>query len=1245
MKKFIIKKLSSLIPKAQPCINKHKNNPISNFDALTPLDNCNQEQYNKALIWALKSENEDIKNIALAGAFGSGKSSIILTFQKNHPEYRYLNISLATLNGISNKLDNSLSRLLNFPNEMTEEQDQNQLIELSILQQMFYQVKGAKIPLSRYKRINSLSKEKRWLFNLCGLIVVFPCLYAFGSTTICNILTVHSTIIWKFLWILVLLVFIAFFLLVFNKIIDFSINLSVNKFTIKDVGFELDCKKECASILNKYLDEILYLFERARYNVVVLEDIDRFDDSQIFIKLREINYLINHATPKKPRVVFIYAIRDDMFSDKDRTKFFDFIIPVIPIINVSNSGDAFINKLKQADQIGTDTKKKLSADFVNDVAIFINDMRLLKNILNEFLIYDGIIGENLIKNKLLAMIVYKNLYPSDFVELHNNSGIVYQIINGKNKLIKKKIEKIDQNILEKREKIEKIGNERLQNAKELRILYVNCLRDIYPKIKYILTGTGKKCDIKDLIENEKLFNEFYNRSIMYYWDSDDDYKQGPINFSDIEKKIGYEFNDRLEIIEGKINNETETLNAKIEKLNTEKREIQNYNLKTIIGSLNTDEIVASFPDIKGKKLIFYLLRYGYIEEDYFYYISFFYEGNITPTDREFVISIKSREQKPFDFKLQEIKNIISSIRLEEYSNPEILNFDLLNYLIDHRGQKGPLYQSIIKQLSNKGKTSIDFIDQFIEKNHNISPFIESLSSQWKEFWKFILYESKYSQEKKNQYFKIIINCLDVKEIESLNIDSSFSQYMAQEIGYKALITIPLDKAKEIIKTLKIRFNKLSIYSEIKEARLYSFIIQNNYYEINIHNLSLILCSKYTSVKDLITPNYTAILNFSDDENLLNYIDDNITDYLNNVYFQLDGREDEGSVARLLNGEQISFEDKTKIIKHSKFSISYIEMMDDKLIWPTLIQECKIAPTWSNLILYYSNSNNNPSSLNQELINFLNITKNSDELSKKQITAYSGIATDNIIKQFAQNIIFCKELTINSFQSLILSIPKEWMPSTFEIIEEDKVALLISNSFIKLTAANFLLLRRKFPNLLIGLLEQNKTNFIETLDTYELNIEDIRKILFSDKFTDEEKIQIINKIDANLFEDSELCSLIGDILEKQKDISLNINVCMYIAKNAEKIEHKISAIIVGINNGINNKEITDMLLSIDEPYSLIPRKGAKLKIPLSSLSVELVEHLKGNRYISNYSCGKDFIRITRQPNADFYKKRIQKKTLF
>jgi len=91
----------------------------SPFTSLTPIDNATSiDVYKEALSFALGEE--PIKDIALTGPYGSGKSSIIQTFEKENSHYKFLNISLASFK------------------EKGKDKADIKLIERSILQQMLY---------------------------------------------------------------------------------------------------------------------------------------------------------------------------------------------------------------------------------------------------------------------------------------------------------------------------------------------------------------------------------------------------------------------------------------------------------------------------------------------------------------------------------------------------------------------------------------------------------------------------------------------------------------------------------------------------------------------------------------------------------------------------------------------------------------------------------------------------------------------------------------------------------------------------------------------------------------------------------------------------------------------------------------------------------------------------------------------------------------------------------------------------
>ena len=121
-------------------------------------------------------ENEDIRNIALTGPFGSGKSSIIQTLMEGHKEFHYLPISLATLQAEEDKETPNISD--------KDIETLNRKIEYSILQQIIYREKASTVPNSRFKRIVHIEKEHLRFYSICGVLFVL----AFISVFLLNLI-------------------------------------------------------------------------------------------------------------------------------------------------------------------------------------------------------------------------------------------------------------------------------------------------------------------------------------------------------------------------------------------------------------------------------------------------------------------------------------------------------------------------------------------------------------------------------------------------------------------------------------------------------------------------------------------------------------------------------------------------------------------------------------------------------------------------------------------------------------------------------------------------------------------------------------------------------------------------------------------------------------------------------------------------------------------------------------------------
>lgn len=409
--------------------NKENLSPIikDKQKSLTPtIIDKEEPQYRSVVeIGSKLDSDKDVRNIAITGPYGSGKSSVLYTLKKKYPNHKYLQISLATLESYDIQKDER--------NKKAEIEQLNRIIEYSILQQLIYREKYETVPNSRIKRIFHFDNKKllKWSLGIVGFFIAYLVAFEprflrvdavfnlFNLGPIANtIFDILSTIYMiGGLYVLVRIILLTF------------CGSQISRLNLKNGEIEL---KE-ASIFNKHLDEIIYFFQRTPYDVVIIEDLDRFNTSEIYLKLRELNQLINESKEIGRHIVFIYAVKDDVFKDAQRAKFFDYISTVIPVINPSNSKDKLKDELKDRGY------EDIAEEDLEEMAFFMTDMRLLRNIANEYQQYRSRLCETrktlINPTKLLGMVIYKNYFPRDFAQLHNREGKVYQCISAKRKFI------------------------------------------------------------------------------------------------------------------------------------------------------------------------------------------------------------------------------------------------------------------------------------------------------------------------------------------------------------------------------------------------------------------------------------------------------------------------------------------------------------------------------------------------------------------------------------------------------------------------------------------------------------------------------------------------------------------------------------------------------------------------------------------------------------------------------------------
>ncbi|WJM17150.1 hypothetical protein [Microbacterium arborescens] len=362
------------------------------------------------------------RNIALTGRYGAGKSSVLDEFEQKHRD-KTVRISINTLG----------------PDENDE--DLTNRIQKELVKQLVYRLRPGQVRRSRFARPKPLTRW-RALAQAFGVTVIgLALLWLFGVRPANGWpgegLTAEAQG----------LLALVFFCLVLCGV--WGIRWLVGDRIVSEVttgGTKIALGDGPTTYFDSFLDEIVAFFDAVEPEFVIFEDLDRFDDPQIFDSLRELNTLINASAHWKGRpnpLRFIYAIKDSLFeqlgSEPDRkeedpkgkksgvgpasgeqdttpdgqetttsdaaaakpaiaprldvaaeavrranrTKFFELVIPIVPFLSHRNARDHLSDALAE---LGF-PKDFVSRPLLDLVARHTTDMRLMINICNEFAVF------------------------------------------------------------------------------------------------------------------------------------------------------------------------------------------------------------------------------------------------------------------------------------------------------------------------------------------------------------------------------------------------------------------------------------------------------------------------------------------------------------------------------------------------------------------------------------------------------------------------------------------------------------------------------------------------------------------------------------------------------------------------------------------------------------------------------------------------------------------------------------------
>lgn len=1165
----------------------------SKFVDLAPTDQADKTGvYSEALLYA--TSNAKVSNIALTGPYGSGKSSIIQSFLKKY-QRPALHISLAAFVPEAEAGSGKITR---------------QEIERSILQQMLYGADADKLPLSRFKRIQSpgFFSVFRSLYIMLGLLALGYVFLQREAVVSGAYFTPLDASNW---YKLACFALAAIFLwMTLHHFYVASFGVSLKSISLKDIEIRPASDNQ-ESILNRHLDEIIYFFQSTKYDLVVIEDLDRFNNTEIFVTLREINSLVNENVDVKRRIRFLYALRDDIFVNTDRTKFFEFIVPVIPIINASNSIDMV---LAQGKRLALDGR--LDAQFLREVSRYLDDLRLIQNIFNEYAVYVANLeadDENLLDtNKLLAILIYKNVYPRDFEHLHRGEGNLATILNRKDDLIAHSEAAHRSEIAELEQAIEVAERQTPHDLKELRQIYAMALFEKLPEHVVSVSLDGHAWVVPSQITAHEAFEGIIAASHLYYRTIHGHQQRFDISGLQAEIDARKSYVQRKAEIEGKLAaNKNESL-RRIRELRAESALLRTAKFNILV-RLNADRLNDLFDGFGEKgELARFLILEGHLDDSYYQYTSLFHSGRLSPSDNKFLIQIRAFVTPEPDLPIDNPKEVIAAMRDEDFGQSYVLNIKLVDCILADQARYADHASKLFKYLSSEFESSEGFFEAYYGAGSDVSALLSGLAAAWRGF-----VPTAIASPRNISHVTQLIRNLPERSLQNLaNEVEDFPSFVATNLP-EILAHAP-DLAPERLECVHFEIDDFGAIRE--HSSVARFMFEKGLFKLTVANLEYIYQDMLQGhdVEALRTRNYTT-LRSANDAVLMNRIERDFEVYLKDVLLGLpeNGGEDAPAILAVIRRDELDTEDLWEFLGKQESLLPSLDEVPEKL-HPMLFQLQKIQPTWANCLAFI----NSDSFDTESLVDFL------DDDEVRAAIANDSIPAGVEMLPLWQFLIGAAALSDAAYREYARMLPTVF--SNFpEGIEYAKLRALIQEGRVAFGKDSFDALD-EHADLQILFVAANIASYLADADAFALD-DDVHEELLGAEIDTSEKRAIVDLMDLSaLAERPERAALIGPIVDRANASIPQIDAS---AVQALIVHSRPVATQISLFNKcqalLSDEEVRYVLANLPDPFSEIATGHYYVRLPNSPEGLALAAWLDNRNIISSWSQGgflTDDIRV-------------------
>lgn len=980
------------------------------------------------------------RNIAVSGPYGAGKSSVIEKVKEEYSNLKWITVSLATFG--KNETHSNGSSAHEYDSDSNDgtvsKNEEENAIEAEVLRQIIYKINPATTPKSRIHKMQDRGRLKDFGIALYALLFIASCLLM--PSCLSNLLSG----LWSWFDISVTAVWAIMLLLGLYQIARHN---AFSKFvkSFKFLNTEINIQAENQTPYERCVDELVYLLNASGKDVVVFEDLDRFNNLSIFQKMRSLNELVNEDkgdSGTKP-LRFIYLIKDSLFDEpRDRTKFFDYVIPVIPYVDPNNALDIFRKALE-------DVGIEVDNGFLFQLASFIDDPRIVHDIVDEAYHYESTLlkGHALLENdleNLIAILSYKAMYPKDFELLQIDRGYLFEVLNGKRRLIQSAIEEKQNEINDLNKENDNINAQLTINEDELFLLFsYPHLAEQYSYLKSSFKAAATADEILDVIR-------------AHDSNADQYFEQIKTNLQTENK------NYSLRLLE--IRNSSESRSSanqeRINKLREEIGQLQAKTIKQLIDDADNSDSLFHFDEMQITRaldfqeldmqsivtspafpMVRYLVASGWINENYRRYLSRHHGISLSPQDEDFLSSIKQAKSVDAKYKPDQPIEIIRRMDKDMFARSNIRNPWLIAALLKSNSQ-------------DKEKVFMDSVHRK-GKHSYISSLVVAEQFVPEMFDRFIAY-----------FDNLVIDVLEAGEIDLSQKRAFARKYIAyggenfqREKGDGAFAdwinNVPLllepddavdtDSLKNGLRAIGYAPNDIDL--TVTDSQLIRFIYDEKLFAPDARIVDKLLKEVFGKTDALSTGELATEVLVLNDECISEIVEAGQNEFIESVVANvpISINDSPETILAILNNDAVKDETSSAYISKLDSSIKVPQLADvknkgDRI---ALFEAGCVASTMNNIICYYVDSE---FCVNEQLGCFLSENEIPDDLKLSTIRA---LDPDIDIHKFTVGLIGCTTISAERLKPLLFQYAAHYKFLDINDYPEDKIAVLIDTGTISM----------------------------------------------------------------------------------------------------------------------------------------------------------------------------------------------------